>query len=71
MGEPQTPHFYDFGIWGRVQTPQNQLLFIFGDTGIPKINQEMHGAFFKRIFQKNLKVWESNDDNFRRGRHRK
>ena len=24
MGEPQTPHFYDFGIWGRVPEPQNQ-----------------------------------------------
>ena len=22
MGEPQTPHFFDFGIFGRVQTPK-------------------------------------------------
>ena len=25
MGEPQTPHFDDFGIFGRVTKPQNQL----------------------------------------------
>ncbi len=32
MGEARTPHFYDFWIIGRVQTPQNQLFFIFGDS---------------------------------------
>ena len=25
MGEPQTPHFYDFGIFESVAKPQNQL----------------------------------------------
>ena len=24
MGEPTNPHFYDFGIFGRVLEPQNQ-----------------------------------------------
>ena len=30
MGEPQNPHFYDVGIFGRVQTPhsQNQLFLL-------------------------------------------
>ena len=23
MGGPQTPHFFDFGTWGRVPEPQN------------------------------------------------
>ena len=26
MGEPQTPHFYDFGAFGRVSESQNQLV---------------------------------------------
>ena len=42
MGEPQTPHFYDLGISGRVQTPQNQLFFWrHQDT---QNNQEFPGA---------------------------
>ena len=43
MGEPKTPHFYDFGIWGRAQTPQNQL-FSLETPGDLKINQEDPGV---------------------------
>ena len=32
MGETETPHFYDFRIFGHVPEPQNHYLFIFGDT---------------------------------------
>ena len=31
MGEPQSPHFYDFGAFERVPKPQNQL-FLFLET---------------------------------------
>ena len=35
MGEPQTPHFYDFGISGRVPEPQNQLFLSLETPGHP------------------------------------
>ena len=31
MGEPQIPHFYDFGIFGCVPEPQNQI-FLYLET---------------------------------------
>ena len=34
MGEPQNPHFYDFGAIGRVPEPQQPILFNFCDTRI-------------------------------------
>ena len=33
MGESQTPHFYDFGISGRVPQPQNQYYLSFETPG--------------------------------------
>ena len=45
MGEPGNPHFYDFGILGRVHGSQNQL--IFGDTWTPKKKQENSLELFK------------------------
>ena len=47
MGEPQTSHFYDFGIVGRVPGSQSQLFFIFGDTQTPKFKQEKPWNVFK------------------------
>ena len=61
MGEPKNPHFYDFGIFGRFQTPQNQLrIFIFGDTRIPKKTRNNLECFLKNIVFVNLNIWETN-----------
>ena len=40
MGDTKTPHFYDFGILGRVPEPQTPINSIFWDTKTPKQNQE-------------------------------
>ena len=51
MGEPQNPHFYDFGILGHVPEPQNQLFLIFGHTKIPKQKIErIPGTLKKHCF---------------------
>ena len=36
MGKPINPHFYDFGIWGRVPEPQNQYYLSLETTGYLK-----------------------------------
>ena len=48
MGEFKNSHFYDFGIFGRVPEPRNQF-FIFGDTKIPKTNQEESLEYFSKV----------------------
>ena len=35
MGETQTPHFYDFWIFGRVPEPQNQYYLSLETPGYP------------------------------------
>ena len=37
LENPQTPHFYDFWIFGRVLEPQNQLFLSFETPRIPQI----------------------------------
>ena len=49
MGEPQTPHFYDFGILGRVPEPQNQLFLSLETPG--------HLKQIKKIPLNNLKTY--------------
>ena len=36
MGETETPHFYDIGIWGRVPEPQKQLCLSLETPGYHK-----------------------------------
>ena len=33
MGEPETPHFYDLGIFGRAPEPPNQVFLFLETTG--------------------------------------
>ena len=50
MGEPQTPHFYDFEIFGRVPSSQTQF-FLFLET--PGQLNKLDKCFIKQL------VWES------------
>ena len=72
MGETETPDFYDFGIFGRVPEPQNQLLFIFGDIMIPKQNiKKILVTCFNDVIFINLKMLEiQHFDNFRKNGRR-
>ena len=46
MGETQTLHFYDFGICGRVQTLQNQLVLSSETPGhLKQIEKKTLGYF--------------------------
>ena len=47
MGEPETLHFYDFGILGCVQTHQNQLFSSLETPGYLKRIQESLEDFQK------------------------
>ena len=48
MGEPETPHFYAFGIFGRVPGSQDQLFF-FGDITTPKKREQTLEHFLKCV----------------------
>ena len=50
MGEPETPHFYDVGIFGRVPEPQNQLSLSFETPGYQIQIRRLTGTFVKHIF---------------------
>ena len=51
MGEPQNPHFCDFGIFGRVQTPQYQHYLSSEAPGhLKKIKKQSWNIFENRIF---------------------
>ena len=52
MGETQTSHFYDFGTFGRVPEPQNQVFFILGDTRRPKESRKIPGTFKNTFWYK-------------------
>ena len=52
MGEPKDPHFLDFGMFERVQTPPKQL----GGTKVPKNNpQTKPWNMFKNMICINLR----------------
>ena len=69
MGETKNPHFFDFGIFGRVPEPQHQLFF-FGDTRIPNKIKKHPGAH-RQKFGINLKSTEiPKFGNFRKDGHR-
>ena len=49
MGEPQTPHFYDFGIPGRVPEPQNQYYLSLETLGYLKKSNRTQNIFWNII----------------------
>ena len=64
MGEPKNHHFYDFGIWGRVQTPQNQLLSSLETPGYLKFRRTPQ-TFFTILFLQISNFGKSNISEFR------
>ena len=57
MGEPQTPHFYDFRIFGRVPGSPNQLFSSLETPGYLKKLKKIPGTFKKYHFCKSQKLW--------------
>ena len=49
MGETKTPHFYDFGICGRVPEPPTPVIVIFEGTRTPKESQKQTWGILKNI----------------------
>ena len=47
MGESEIPHFYDFGIFGCVTEPQNQLFLSFETPEYLTKSRRTPGTFFK------------------------
>ena len=71
MGETETPHFYDFVIFGRVPEPQNQLCLSLETPGYPK-NREKNMEHLKHFIFINLIVLEfQHVDNFGKDGRRK
>ena len=50
MGEPQTPHVYDFGIFERAPKPQNKLFLSLETPGYLKEITKTHWSIFKVLF---------------------
>ena len=50
MGQAQTPHFYDFGIFEPVTEPQNQLFLSLETPGYLKKIKQIPGIFEKKHF---------------------
>ena len=57
MGETETHHFYDFGIFGRVPEPQSQYYLCFETPGCLK-SQETPWKMFGNIMFVNLQILE-------------
>ena len=58
IGEPKTPHFYDFGILGRVPEPQSQLCLSLETPGhLKEIKKSLEHFKTYYVFF-NLKVLE-------------
>ncbi len=72
MGETKNLHLYDFGIFGRVKTPQNHLSLLFRDPETPETIKGKHWNFNKTISSfANLKTLEiQNVGNIGTGGHR-
>ena len=49
MGEAQTPHFYDFGIFEPVTKPQNQHYLSLETPGYSKAIEKIPGTFLENI----------------------
>ena len=72
MGEAQTPHFYDFGIFEPVTKPQNQYYLSLETPGYSKKSRKIPGIFLENIiFIKSRNLEIQNFDHFRKDGHRK
>ena len=72
MGEPKTPHFYDFGTFERVPEPQNHLFSFLETAGYIKKSKKNPGTCSKNIVFANLKILEiKRFVNFGKDSHRK
>ena len=59
MGEAKNSHFYDFGIWGRVPEPRNQLFLSFETPGhLKQIKHPPLEQFVKNNVSMNLIIPE-------------
>ena len=56
MGEPQTPHFYDFGILGRVAEPQIQYDLFLKTQDTFKKSKKAPKLFLENIIWGNVNV---------------
>ena len=71
MGKPETPHFCDFGIFGRVPEPQNQYYLSLEAPGYAKTNREDPWRILENIMSINLKMLDiQNCDNCRKNGRR-
>ena len=59
MGEPETPHFYDFGVFERVPEPQNHVFLSLETPGYLTKIKKHPWNIVKHIFFINPKCWES------------
>ena len=67
MGEAQTPHFYDFGIFEAVTKPQNQHYLSLETPGYSnKIEKKPWNIFRKYYFYKISESGNPFFDNFRK-----
>ena len=71
MGEPKSPHFYDFWIFETVTKPPNQV-FLFSETpGHLKQSRQIPKHFLKNMSFINIGIVETeNLDNVRKDGHR-
>ena len=67
MGEAQTPHFYDFGIFEPVAKPQNQLFLFLETPGHRKQNKENSNIVQNIVF---INIGILNFSIFRKDGHR-
>ena len=56
MGEPQTPHFYEFWIFGHVPGSQNQFFLSVETSGHLKYPEKVPNHFWKYYFYKSENV---------------
>ena len=70
MGEPENPHFHDFGILGRVPEPQNQLyLTLETPRYLTKIKKHSW-HILENIYFRNLTILKSENEKVGKDRRR-
>ena len=60
MGEPQNPHFHDFGTLGRVPGSQNQLIASAGTPRYLKQSKKQSQIIFENIIFINIRSYDFN-----------
>ena len=58
MGETETPHFSEFGIFGRVPSSQNLYYLSLETPGYPKYFKTNPKPFLGTLILGNFKTWE-------------